>query len=400
MIDVSIIVSVYNKVNYLERCIRSVLNSDFDNYEIICVEDGSEDGSRQLLREIAIEDARIVVIENLNNFGVAYSRNKGIEQAKGKYIMFLDADDYLSKNALKKYYSLMEKQSAEICFIKIEIENETAESNIKCSYPGVYLGLEILGEFVKNDEFFLYACGVLYKREFLIEKELRFKNLKTGEGGLLILEAILFAKKVVVCDEVGYFYNINETSVNQSENAMKYAIIGQIKQILFMIDQLKKLQQTDEIKLFLDWYLKKNIGGIINLNENEQKEVEEYFVSEYERFIFSLIRGEYLNNKIIINEDQRKVICKKKKVYLYGAGYETLGAIKFCHSYDIEIVKIFVTKKENNPNTMYGYPITKFDETLIEDFSIPVIITAHRKHQESISKKLISCGVMNVIGIL
>ena len=104
MIKISIIIPVYNKERFLDKCIQSVLDSPLKEFEIICIEDGSTDGSKELLQEIQKDNSSITVFTNEKNRGAAYSRNIGITHAKGKYIMFLDADDYLDTNALEIYY--------------------------------------------------------------------------------------------------------------------------------------------------------------------------------------------------------------------------------------------------------------------------------------------------------
>ena len=90
---ISIIIPIYNAEKYIERCINSLKNQTYKNIEIICINDGSTDNSLNILKRIAITDNRITIIEQENK-GVSVARNKGIESAKGKYIMFLDADDW------------------------------------------------------------------------------------------------------------------------------------------------------------------------------------------------------------------------------------------------------------------------------------------------------------------
>ena len=156
-IGISVIIPVYNKQKYLNKCIESVLNSSFSDVEIICVDDYSTDGSRDVLKKIAQKNKQIILIENDENKGVSYSRNVGINAANGKYIAFLDSDDYLDKQALENYYEKLEETNADGCFIKIISNNGNV--NISNAYNDVYSGRELLGKFVENDEMFLYACG-------------------------------------------------------------------------------------------------------------------------------------------------------------------------------------------------------------------------------------------------
>ena len=101
---ITIIVPVYNSENYIRRCVDSVLRQSFEDFELLLINDGSTDGSLKILREYEKSDKRIRVI-NQENMGVAKTRNKGIKLASGKYIMFIDNDDYIENDYINKYYN-------------------------------------------------------------------------------------------------------------------------------------------------------------------------------------------------------------------------------------------------------------------------------------------------------
>lgn len=106
---ISVIVPVYNVENYLKECLDSICNQSFRDIEIICVNDGSEDNSLNILKEYKRLDSRISIISKENG-GLASARNVGLNQAKGKYVYFIDSDDYLNQNALKECYELSKKK--------------------------------------------------------------------------------------------------------------------------------------------------------------------------------------------------------------------------------------------------------------------------------------------------
>lgn len=398
MIDISVIIPVYNKKDFLEKCIDSVLKSSLKNLEIVCIEDNSSDGSKDILKEIAAREEKVIVLENDKNYGVSYSRNRGIQYAKGKYIFFLDADDYVEQYALQIYFQYLEENHAQGCFIRLKDEAGKG-IGIKNEYSGVYQGVELLDRFVDNDETFLYACGGIWQRKFLLEYKIEFQKLKIGEGGLFILEALLKAEKVVCSNYLGYCYVLNKTSTNQMQNAMQESAIGQAKQLIFMIKNLQNSDNNKEITHFLEWYIKKYIGGIKNLRLDKKEVIQELFPKEDERFLLSLMRGSYLEHQIQLDASAESKIVRKGKIYLYGAGYETLDAIRYCHQLGIEIAAVFVTSKQNNPDNIYGFHVREFDKGLIEDRSIPVLVTAHKKHQKEIVDYLSAFGIENIVCI-
>lgn len=107
MADVSMIVPVYQVEKYIAQCIESVLNQTFQNFELILVDDGSKDQSGIICDSYAAKDDRIIVLHTKNR-GAAAARNTGLDHASGRYITFLDGDDYLAENMIARLYEVIE----------------------------------------------------------------------------------------------------------------------------------------------------------------------------------------------------------------------------------------------------------------------------------------------------
>ena len=112
MIKVSIIIPVYNTEKFLNRCVDSVINQKFNNFEIILVNDGSKDNSLKICRDYEKKYPKIIKVIDQKNSGPAIARNRGIESAKGEYIMFIDSDDFIDDGYIKDYYDNIEKTKA------------------------------------------------------------------------------------------------------------------------------------------------------------------------------------------------------------------------------------------------------------------------------------------------
>ena len=123
MVKVSVIIPVYNVEPYLKQCMDSVVGQTLKDIEIICVDDGSTDGSLDILKEYATEDSRIQIIEQ-KNAGAGAARNNGMRHATGKYLSFLDSDDFFEPRMLEKAYDLAEKDQADFS----DGDSVTAES--------------------------------------------------------------------------------------------------------------------------------------------------------------------------------------------------------------------------------------------------------------------------------
>lgn len=388
----SIIIPVFNKREYVERCIESITHSTCNNVEIICIDDASTDGSLEVINKYK----DITVIKNDKNMGVAYSRNIGIDNAKGEYIVFLDADDYLDEYALEHIYGLVKNNDAEGCLITL-IDNE-GRCSIKNQYEGCFAGVELIGRLAENEEDFLYACGGVWSRDYLNRKNIRFKNLSIGEGGLFILEALVNAVTITVSDYKAYHYNINETSTCQKTDSKTLSAIGQLKQIVYLVDQLQEENDNDAIISFLQFYIKKNVGGICNLSEDDLKK---YFMKDTskDKFTAKLIKGDFLENKVNVAPDEELLIKKKGYVYVYGSGYETLNVLRFCNELKVVIMGFFVSGLKGNPPSIYGYEVKRFDENSIADKSIPFLVSAHKKHHKEIESILRDAGIETIIKV-
>lgn len=130
MVQISIIIPVYNVAKYLPECLESILNQTFQDFEVICVNDGSKDNSLEILEEYGKKDNRIKIITKENG-GAGSARNKGLEFAEGKYIQFLDGDDYFEPQMLEKLYNLAKEYKAEISVCssrKVDDEGNITES--------------------------------------------------------------------------------------------------------------------------------------------------------------------------------------------------------------------------------------------------------------------------------
>lgn len=170
----SMIIPVYRTEQYLSRCIYSVLNQTFQDYEIILVDDGSPDNCPSICDEFAEIDSRVKVIHKING-GVSSARNVGIEEANGDYIWFVDSDDYIEEFALEQIYDAIQEKYADLYLFNT--------NSIKESFTG---GFE---EFLYR-YYFTYIVGFgpwnkIYRRKLLIENDLRFDTEETVGEDLL-----------------------------------------------------------------------------------------------------------------------------------------------------------------------------------------------------------------------
>jgi glycosyltransferase involved in cell wall biosynthesis len=122
--EVSVVIPIYNREAYLRRALDSVLAQDFVNFEVICVDDGSTDGSLEILKKYAARDPRVIILENVVNRGILYTRLRGILSAKGAYIMTLDSDDEFLPGIIGKAHKVATESGADIVHFNAKLITE------------------------------------------------------------------------------------------------------------------------------------------------------------------------------------------------------------------------------------------------------------------------------------
>lgn len=214
---VSIIVPVYNKEKYLSECVDSILRQNFKDFELILVDDGSKDSSWNIIKEYANKDKRVVPVHQ-ENAGVSAARNAGLDSAQGKWICFVDADDYLPKDGILILVEHGEKSNADIVnanatrveddkqFKIFNFNNEIVKGNI---YPRLV---------------HFAPWAQLFKRSIIEEHHLRYvKGLAYSEDNVFILYYSLYASSIEFVNDSVYNYRINSDSAIQNKDYKKVA---------------------------------------------------------------------------------------------------------------------------------------------------------------------------------
>jgi glycosyltransferase involved in cell wall biosynthesis len=213
----SIIIPVYNVDKYIRACLDSVFSQSFKDWEAICINDGSTDGSAAVLKEFAAKDDRIIVIHPLNA-GTAAARNTGLRAAQGDYIFFLDSDDWLEPYSLQTLAGRLNGEDI-LCFngkryFESSMEYHPADVLQEKEYRR---GIEYYNENALLPRDFAFVCVVLriYNRVFLMKNKLYFDNDISYEDNLWVPKVLYYAQTVKIISDVLYLYRIREGSKMQ-----------------------------------------------------------------------------------------------------------------------------------------------------------------------------------------
>lgn len=242
-VQISFCLPVYNVREYLDACIRSIYAQNITDFEIICVDDASTDGSREELEKIAENHKEILVLYNETNRGIGYTRNRAIKSSAGKYIWFVDADDMLVPDTAGLYLDVAEKTGADAVLGKCISFPEDVEVLPRFSGSGSY---KTVG-FADPDQFYsigsrgLVCFGVwtgIFRRAFLLENDVFFhEEIEALEEYTFYVEFGVKSPRVTSVDHYGYYYRLRASSASH-ESAKLRKLPEAAKTVLRVMEKL------------------------------------------------------------------------------------------------------------------------------------------------------------------
>lgn len=211
---ISIVIPVYNVEKYLRRCVDSVLSQTYKDIEIILIDDGSKDKSGKICDEYEKKDSRVRAIHKENG-GLSSARNRGIEEAQGEYIGFVDSDDYIDNDMYEVLYDELQKENADIamCGLYDCYEGEKFTSNTVRERV-VLNSEEAIKMVMEAKKTSVTAVNKLYRKE--IFRELRYPINKLSEDAFVIVDVLMKAKTIVFISDQKYYYVHRKNSITTS----------------------------------------------------------------------------------------------------------------------------------------------------------------------------------------
>ena len=302
-IQVSVIVPVYNTESYLGNCIESILKQKNVELEIIFINDGSSDGSLDLLEQHAAKDSRIRIVSQ-DNSGLSASRNLGISLARGEYLLFVDSDDALAEGAIDRLYHCAVEDDVEVLFFNASavFENSFVRSkyrDLKTYYEtredlsAVISGIQMISRLAEAREFRASACLQLTKREYLLKNSIRFIDYILHEDNAYTFELLLRASRVKRVNEPLSIRNVRDDSIVTSRTRFAH-FYGYLRCYMRMmtLSGLMKYQRLDEekgVQIITRQTARNMLDTWARLDEQNKRKLNS--LSPLEKYVFDLIRS-------------------------------------------------------------------------------------------------------------
>ncbi len=252
MPKVSVIVPVYNTEKYIKKCLDSIYNQTMKDLEIIVVNDGSQDNSETIIKQWIEQHKNEIAIKYIKkgNGGLSDARNYGVKQATGKYLSFVDSDDYLDPNLYQSMETYIQ-QGVDLIKFKMTTVDEQGEIIEKLDGPVFErcTGEEAFKKLCTKDTFLEVACIYLYRREFYEKQSFKYEVGVYHEDFDLTPWILIHAKSVVCVDSSGYYYLQRENSItsiesNQKEQKKVYDVLQHYDKAMKRIQQVEVTNHT------------------------------------------------------------------------------------------------------------------------------------------------------------
>lgn len=441
MIKVSIIVPVYNTSSYLEECLQSLVSQTLEDIEIICVNDGSTDGSPDILRQFSEKYSNIIVIDKLNS-GYGNTMNIGMDAAKGEYIGIVESDDFASMEMFEELYKLGNKYDAEIVKSNFYEYNEDRkifcgyrEILKQCKYDEVFMPIE------ENAVFFAHICiwSAIYKRSFLKNNNIKlnetkgasyqdvsfnFKVLSRAKRMILTRKAYMYYrtdswyssvnsidKIYCICDE----YNEVEKFIDRCEPAIRQKLVElatalKVKGYLWNYQRLASAFQYTFLQRIIDDFKQDNKKGRLRRelwDEDLWSDIQE-ILEDGNRYFYRTAKDFKDDRMDVAMKLVNLSICRKglietisgyDRIIIYGAGILADKIIEELLNHEINIKAIAVSSMEGNPADIRNITVHTIDELISYKDNALIMVAVREKSQYEILRKLQTLGFQKIIAL-
>lgn len=315
MKKISVIIPIYNTAPYLERCLSSITLQTYGDLEIICVDDGSTDGSGRIVDQFAERDKRVVALHQ-QNAGVSRARNVGLKHATGDYIAFCDSDDWIEADMYQQMAEIMESENLDMVAVGWYKDSDEEKEEIRNRLPVSHeiIGRDLLLEYLyKRDYYrgFAFIWTKLFRREILLEPSGKFlefdEKLVIGEDVLYLAEVAINIKKTKYIDRAFYHYIQRDSSGSHTKDLYKLRDwVRAYERIISLFEKSHVESNTvNYVKRFLVYISSKLAQMAYEQKDIEMLKTSQNFMRMYEK--------EYLD----LNQEYPERVSNYNKIMLY-----------------------------------------------------------------------------------
>lgn len=297
---VSVIVPVYNTEKYLKNCIDSLLKQNFEDYEIIVINDLSPGNAEEIIK--SYNDKKIVYIKNNTNKGIGYNRNLGVKEAKGEYVCFIDSDDYVKEDFISKMYNYSKENNLDLCvcdYVNVDEKGNTLEE-FNLSNFGIT-------NYEENNkilcEINLGPCNKLFKKDMLIKNKIKFSEKLKYEDLSFVAFSIKNSAKIGKINEQLNYFTVHKNSETTTRDKRVFDIF---KQLDIVRNEYKSGKYLDEL----------TVSILLNYTIQQRYQIDKDTQSKFIDDAFKYLNDnniDYKHSEYIKNRSFLKGLIEKNK---------------------------------------------------------------------------------------
>ena len=396
---ISIIMPLYNAETYLAECLDSILKQTFTEFELLCVNDGSGDGTAEILQLYAARDSRISVFDNGERRGAAYSRNRGLAEATGDYLFFLDGDDVFDEEMVQSaYWKAVENQADIVVFQSVKTKTEQMRlkrtNRLGTTFAQAFCRQTFTVKSLHACDFMTFRSSPwdkIYRSKFFLTENLRFQNLSCCNDVYFVNMALLFAKRIIWLDTEKIFVHVRDhdspSRISTDRDPMcayeadkkileEVSARGKMPELYrhcytriyyHLLTTLKMAKDKSRAEQFYLFLQKEGIRRLQVLGGNEYQKLDAYVREGFEKFSeLHYESGWYLETgelEAYLQNRRQQVCCMfedwqngGKKIGLWGAGQNGRIFAAFCHRNHIEIERVMDGDTAKQGKRLFQFP--------------------------------------------
>lgn len=298
---ISVVVPIYNTEKYLKKCIDSILNQTFKDFELIIINDCSPGDANNIIKEY--DDSRIKYIKNKTNKGIGFNRNLGIKEAKGDYICFIDSDDYIRCDFLEMMYNKCIKDNLDLCICDyIYVYDSSKEKKVRLeSFNNTNLD-ETPNLLIDIP---LGPCNKMYRKSLLTKNKIKFSETLKYEDVSFVASTLFYSDKIGKIDECLNYFSVHENSETSTRDERVFDIFKQL-------DLVKEVYENEK-----NLYLNELIVSIVfNYTIQQRYQKDEKIIDEFIDYAFEYLEKnniDYKSSLYLIERPFFKSFIEKSK---------------------------------------------------------------------------------------
>lgn len=406
MNQISIIIPVYNCEQSIKQSIQSIQKQTLKELEIICVNDGSTDGSAEVIRQLQQEDSRIILYDQ-DNQGSGAARNLGLFHATGDFIAFLDADDYyLDADALESMFLACKKHKVSACGTAVKIERGGILATDK--------GFQMLTDAVQDNDVLSYHdfqfdygyYGFIFARKLIVDNKLKFPLYRRFQDPVFLVKAMYAAGKFCFIDKALYVY--------RAPNVLSRFHVNNVVDLLYgLSDNLQFAVEHNLMKLFSRTVerIEYEYADVICHNLSTKSltlllEIDQFMQSNGEDTgdmirPLRMVLGSMKELEELRQEELIRKLETCRKIYPYGAGKACSDFLQYLRKHNLieKVEGILVTNRGDNPDRLQNIPVLALKDYRAQEGDLVIITVVGIYQKEVISlleeRRIDNYGVIN-----